>query len=371
MTTEHPLRELSVYTSPTNGTSFKITTSEAFKQHRGGPYGKGAPDGVTFPIHDPFGLRKAVVPVFRREPDGTTVGLGTAFHIDGWGALLTADHVVEHTRERYSKALKPNALIEMDIDQSSHAAILLGYGLVFGTVALPEACWAPISRISAIIQRHDDPMAELRGESAYRVHADMAGMRAHLDPQAPAFHALPVDFRWQPQIGERVLAVGYPELDLTDMTDVQVQTYLKEGMFGAYGTITNLFPSGRDRARPTPAFEVQANWLPGMSGGPVFNRHGNVVGVVSYSLSPSEEALGVGYATYFNAIPDACSLAPSLDVENPGYRRGFGVFCPSPWHLAQVTQTWRDAETARARLGNDYEIAWGSHRLGSDEFIVA
>lgn len=372
MKIEQPSGEASAsYTSPINVTPFKITTFEAFKQHREGPCGEGALNGVPFPIHAPFGLRKAIVPVFRREPDGTTAGLGTAFHIDGWGTLLTADHVVEHTRERHLKELKPNALIKVDIAKSSHAAVLLGYGVIFGTVVLPEACWAPISRIDAIIQRHDDPMAALRGESDYRVHADIAGMRAYLAPEAPTFHALPVDFRWQPQIGEPVFAVGYPELDLTEMSDGQVRAYLEEGMFGVYGTITNLFPGGRDRARPTPVFEVQANWQPGMSGGPVFNRHGHVVGIVSYSLPPSEEASGVGYATYLNAIPDARDLAPLLDAENPGYRRGFGVFSSSPWHLAEVTQTLRDADIAKARLGGDYKIAWGSHRLGSDDFIVS
>ena len=48
-----------------------------------------------FLIQDPFGLRKAVVPVFKRSLSGEIYGMGTAFHVDGWGAFLTAYHVIE------------------------------------------------------------------------------------------------------------------------------------------------------------------------------------------------------------------------------------------------------------------------------------
>jgi S1-C subfamily serine protease len=47
-----------------------------------------------------------------------------------------------------------------------------------------------------------------------------------------------------------------------------------------------------------------------MSGGPVFNRDGYVVGIVSLSLEPGEGAKGVGYATCLSLIPEAVNLAP-------------------------------------------------------------
>ncbi|MCD6272542.1 MAG: hypothetical protein J7K30_06785 [Deltaproteobacteria bacterium] len=37
-----------------------------------------------FPIQDPFGLRKAIVPIFKRDLKGDLLGMGTAFHVDGW-----------------------------------------------------------------------------------------------------------------------------------------------------------------------------------------------------------------------------------------------------------------------------------------------
>ncbi|GAA4789468.1 serine protease [Lysobacter hankyongensis] len=352
--------------------SFTPNTFEAFKAHSPKhPYGENAAPGSPFPIHDPFGLRRAIVPVFQRNPDGSALGVGTAFHVDGWGRLLTADHVVDYTRERHLSQIQPDSLIQVDISQSPHAAVLLGYGLAFGTVGIPEACWAPINRIDAIVEESDrDPLEVLRGAQRYHVGPDLAGITAFLDQKAPSLHAVPVDFHWYPEIGETVFAVGYPDLDFRAMDGEEVERYLEEGMFGVYGTITNLFPNGRGRARPTPVFEVEAEWRSGMSGGPVFNRQGHVIGVVSYSLLPSEGEPGRGYATCFSFIPEASHLAPTLDSDNPCCRRGFGVYNPNNWHLADVKPSRAEAEQARIRLGADYIVGWVSHRLGGQDFML-
>jgi serine protease Do len=326
--------------------------------------------GVPFSIQDPFGLRRAIVPVFRRSPDGSTLGLGTAFSIDGWGGMITADHVVDHSRALHLREIMPNALISADASRSSHSAILLGYGLAFGTVVIPAECWAPIVRIDAIVDRHDDPIAELRGDSPYRIAADVAGLTAALHPKAPAIRSLALDLRWRPSIGEIVFAVGYPELDFKAMRPDEVKEYLSEGMFGVYGAITNIFPIGRDKTRPTPVFEVEADWRSGMSGGPVFNQHGRVIGVVSYSLPPSADSPGMGYAACLGLIPEMPGLIPTVDANNPAHRLGFAVYRSTPWALECVKPTREDAELVRAKLGADYAVAWGAHRLGSDEFIT-
>ena len=62
-----------------------------------------------------------------------------------------------------------------------------------------------------------------------------------------------------------------------------------------------LFPAGRDAVNKTPVFEVEANWPSGMSGGLIFNEAGNVIGVVSRSLAPDDEAPGVGYGACLRA----------------------------------------------------------------------
>ncbi len=296
--------------------------------------------------------------------------MGTAFHLDGWGTLFTADHVVDHIRARHLKELQPNAVIEVDFAQSTHATVLLGYGLVYGIATIPEECWAPIQRVEAIVQQHDDPLARLRGESDYRAVADIAGLSVLLHPKASIPHSLPVDFRWQPTVGERVFAVGYPELGFEPLQPDAVGEFLKEGLHGAYGSIINLFPQGRGKSRPTPGFEVATDWPAGMSGGPVLNECGHVIGIVSSSLAPSDNEAGVAFAASLGWIPEAPGLAPTLDKDNPGYRLGFGVFKKSPWHLAGVFPTCELAEKSAAASENGYQIAWGSHLLGSDTFLV-
>lgn len=179
-----------------------------------------------------------------------------------------------------------------------------------------------------------------------------------------------VDFQTYPKVGEVVFAVGYPELGFEALNGDEVARYLKEGMFGVYGQVTNLYPNGRDRTRTSPGFEVEANWPSGMSGGPVFNQRGQVIGVVSSSLPPSDEGPGVGYATSLAMIPNAFRLAPTLDIDNPGCRLGFGVYCADPWHLLGVFRSQGDAEHLRAQLPPGYLVSWGSHRLGGDDFVL-
>ncbi|GAB1579943.1 trypsin-like peptidase domain-containing protein [Bordetella petrii] len=350
---------------------FTFSTFDSFETHCSRvPWGEGICDGVPFPIDDPFGLRRAILPVFLRYPDGCAVGCGTAFHIDGWGRLLTADHVVEEIRAPYLRQITQNAQIKADVNRDSHVAVLLGYGVVFGTVGIPNECWAPMQQVDAFIVEREDPMAELLSNSTYQIGPDIAGMSAFLHPNAPPLYTVPVIFHASPKVGDRVLAVGYPELDFEALNENGIARYLKEGMFGVYGTVTSLCPGGRGKSRPSPGFEVAANWPAGMSGGPVFTERGEVVGIVSSSLQSSEGEPGVGFATSLAMIPDASKLTPTLDSENPGCRLGFGVLCTSPWHLAGVFKSRGDADSLRKQLPPGYLVKWGSHRLGGDDFIA-
>nr|WP_225778362.1 hypothetical protein [Pseudomonas sp. Marseille-Q3773] len=66
------------------------------------------------------------------------------------------------------------------------------------------------------------------------------------------------------------------------------------------------------------------------------------------------------------------SLAKNLppDPGNEGWVLGWGVLRDRfPWHFVDV---YADRETARAeaqRRGQGYVVEFGSHRLGSDEFV--
>lgn len=57
------------------------------------------------------------------------------------------------------------------------------------------------------------------------------------------------------------------------------------------------------------------------------------------------------------------------DLDNEGWVKGWGVVRHSPWHLVGVYATKDVAKSKCAQLGTGYEALYGSHRLGSDDFI--
>ncbi|WP_367237121.1 hypothetical protein VXM67_14815 [Pseudomonas sp. Rh2] len=66
------------------------------------------------------------------------------------------------------------------------------------------------------------------------------------------------------------------------------------------------------------------------------------------------------------------SLARNLpsDPEREGWVLGWGVLrALHPWHFVDVYADRNTAWGEAQRRGSDYVVEFGSHRLGSDEFI--
>ncbi|HCA5905116.1 TPA: hypothetical protein ACTYHK_001698 [Citrobacter koseri] len=59
-----------------------------------------------------------------------------------------------------------------------------------------------------------------------------------------------------------------------------------------------------------------------------------------------------------------------VDPDNNGWVLGWGVVRTSPWHLVGVYATRDVAETKAVELGVGYDAAYGSHRVGSDDFVT-
>lgn len=308
---------------------------------------------TPFEIYDPFGLRRAVVPVFRQTLDGRLYGMGTAFHVDGFANFLTAYHVIDFVEE--VKAGRPMILLGMA-------------AMVFGTVGIPEDCFVPAERVIGSFKDDDDPMRALIGASIRRPAIDMASIK--LEPVGPGAkwpQSVPVDVnRWVPRVGEWVLAVGFPGLDLSEVDEERQTGLLTEGMFGAFASVVAVHADGVSSSNPTPVIEVKGDWPSGMSGGPVFNMQGNVIGLVSRSLRSDESGVGSGFAAYFKLIRDVEFLAPALDADNPGWRQGWAVFSQGQADPVSVHLTEEDA---RAVAENGQSVLRIVQQIGSNQFI--
>jgi len=182
-----------------------------------------------FLIQDPFGLRKAVVPVFKRNSNGEICGMGTAFHIDGWSTFLSADHVIDFARE-YPKSASSWTDVSLN-SNGDHPVLFLGMGLFVGIVNIAKESLAFVNHIVSAMREKDDPILNLKGKTEPENAADLAVLTAVFEPGVKMPHSVPVKGSgWHPSIGEWVLAIGFPELGFDE-------NILSEGMYGAYGRI--------------------------------------------------------------------------------------------------------------------------------------
>ncbi len=57
------------------------------------------------------------------------------------------------------------------------------------------------------------------------------------------------------------------------------------------------------------------------------------------------------------------------DPDNKGWVLGWGVVRSAPWHFVGVYSNKSVAQAEVDLLGESYATRYGSHRLGSDDFI--
>ncbi len=58
------------------------------------------------------------------------------------------------------------------------------------------------------------------------------------------------------------------------------------------------------------------------------------------------------------------------DARNPGWVRGWGVYRKEPWHLYGVYASEAEATAAQIKVGSKYKKAFGSHKIGTDDFLT-
>jgi len=259
-------------------------------------------------------LRSKILPLFSFHPQRTEerpIGHGSAFRIDPWGTCATAFHVIEDL------LIIKNAkfLLRPDFRLSALEIERVGYG----RFALPKGSWRPITALSAAVAGIESPpMAEPRLRNTTEL-ASLTILRGSEAGSNVPF--LPVDFRkWRPKVGDRVMAMGFADLDVDAHNEGDLRT-MTQHLYGSEAEIIQVEKADGTSSRPWPRFRVTADWPGGMSGGPVFNEAGNVVGLVSTGVSGQ-----VGTATYFSGWDFAGRTFPSLDANNSGWLKCWIAF---------------------------------------------
>jgi serine protease Do len=263
------------------------------------------PEG-RFLIQDPE-YRKRILPLFDfapGEPERRVAGQGTVFRIDPWGNCATAFHVFESAfylggaTGREMLVRQDRSIVALELD-----------GIAYGAAPIAPSQWRPMNGALSLVRVEDNPLQPPRLRNATELLALSILPSA---PKSKGTEFLHVDLNgWRPSIGEVVLGIGYPNLDKDD--DGPDDRLISQYTYGAYGSITDIEPLDLDRSRPWPMVRVKADWPGGMSGGPVFNAAGNVIGIISSGIDATSST-----AMIFRGWSAVRHTLRSLDPSKPG-----------------------------------------------------
>jgi hypothetical protein len=129
---------------------------------------------------------------------------------------------------------------------------------------------------------------------------------------------LPVRMRGPlPKVGETLTAYGFANLAFGEEEEDASSQYLYQHS----GSVVEVQPCDPNSTRPWPKVIVNCHWPSGMSGGPIVNDRGEVVGVVSTSFEGSDLSIGHIFAGW--NVPEMNMT--TLDACNPGHFWGFAA----------------------------------------------
>lgn len=135
----------------------------------------------------------------------------------------------------------------------------------------------------------------IRSISAAETHNDVALLMVNVADGRLAvtdLKWLPVAFG-QPQIGQYCVGLGYP----------QTQGDVSYGMQASRGAIEEIHRNRRDTVLSTfPSFRTNALYKPGMSGGPIVDINGSVIGIIAHGTEADDPEFVTGYGASIGAM---------------------------------------------------------------------
>lgn len=252
------------------------------------------------------------------DPEQRPKGHGTAFRVDPWSCCATAFHVLEDILQvnRSDSAIS----LRQDINLAALAVSGTGYGVI----PVSEDSWRPFAGTFGFARIRQPLVGEARIRNLTelmalrRVHRQRVIARTFLTFLSTFLSGTQVSaspfWRWVTQ-------------DLDDDDDDKRRfggaRPISKYLYGSVGVITDVESADATRSSPWPIIRIDANWPGGMSGGPVFNEAGNVVGVVSTGFQRVRGAA----ATFFSGWDMPTRVFTSkIDPSNPGAFLCWGGF---------------------------------------------
>jgi hypothetical protein len=140
-----------------------------------------------------------------------------------------------------------------------------------------------------------------------------------------------------PSVGDVVTTMGFASAEESTAFDVEAGEIEGGGtsLLVSVGRVIDVYRFGRDRVMaPRACFAAEVESVGAMSGGPVLNADGRVIGFITSSIEPTSTALGV---TLFSMIYDAllAEVQPTWPV---GYWPPKGGLVKD---LIEAEQSWR------------------------------
>lgn len=205
--------------------------------------------------------------------------------------------------------------------------------LILGAPPIPREWWRPLIGLAVYpIGIKASPLIHERPKVQNVSELALLGLEPLIVNSAPF---LPVRLRGLlPAVGDILTAHGFAGLDKGSVENEPLSQHLHS----ISGRVTEVVPGDGNSTRPWPKVIVEAHWPSGMSGGPVTNSNGEVVGLVSTSFEGAEQSIAHLFAGW--NVPE--SNLPGLDPNNPGWFQGFAAidtedslrfFGHDPWEV--------------------------------------
>ena len=263
-------------------------------------------------------------------PKLTVTTTCTGFIANPDGYVVTAGHCVDNQSMQYGgKGLIIQAAVQEAVDQGyipeSSAGALTRYGYSNWRVegkdsgSLPDRVVGVYPTKAASGIQVTTPIQATVTDFKPFDQGDVALLKVQTDTPMPALEVASSSAA----NGSLVVALGYPG-SVTETVDTSNEPSMKDGTISGARTVSGV-----------PFTEISAATSPGMSGGPVVDSQGRVVGTVSWS--PGAETQAFNFITATSAVREMLSshsVSNTLSVTDKTYRAGLADYFAGRYHAA-------------------------------------